>query len=184
MILTEFFDTRQECWKYFFRYEDGNLYWRACLSNRIQIGAKAGYLTNTGYVRVTVFGKAYNLHKIIYEMHHGDTDSMVDHRNRIKGDNRIDNLRLATKSQNEANTEKRSSNSSGYKGVYWLKNAKKWRAKIDYNKKQIHIGLFSSKHEAAKAYNKKAEELQGEYAFLNVINDDSKADMIRIKGVH
>ena len=163
-------NTRQDLWHSLFKYEDGSLYWRVSLSSRAPIGAKVGWLQNTGYLMARVDGDAWNLHKIIYEMHHGDTDSAIDHKNRNKSDNAIDNLRLATKSQNEANTEKRSTNSSGYKGVYWLKNAKKWRAKIDYNKKQIHIGLFVDKHDAAKAYNEKARELHGEYAFLNIID--------------
>ena len=163
------FDTRQELWNHLFRYESGNLYWRVSGSNRAKVGTLAGWLQNTNYRMVRVEGKAWNAHKISYEMHYGDTDSPLDHASRDKSDNSIENLRLATRSQNEANTGKRSSNSSGYKGVYWLKNAGKWRAKIDYNKKQIHIGLFSDKHEAAKAYNCEAKKLHGEYAFLNMI---------------
>ena len=159
--------TRQETWNVIFEYRHGVLYWRKDVDN-VMAGLPAGFMSGE-YLYVRYLGKAYAVHKVIYEMHHGDTEGPVDHRNRNKLDNLITNLRKATKSQNEANTEKRATNTSGYKGVYWLKNARKWRAKIDCDKQQIHIGLFECKHAAAAAYNSKAAELFGEFANLNTI---------------
>lgn len=159
------FTDRQEKWHYYFTYVDGKLFWNSTAFHRV-VGKEAGSF-NGNYYTVRVEGTQHFLHKIVYEMHCGEVDTGVDHRDGDKTNNRIENLRPATKSQNEANTARRSTNTSGYKGVYWLKNAGKWRAKIDFNKKQIHIGLFDSKHEAAIAYNRKAIELFGEYASLN-----------------
>ena len=162
------FTDRQEKWHYYFTYIDGKLFWNNAACHRVA-GKEAGSF-NGNYYTVRVEGNQYFLHKIVYEMHYGEVDTGVDHKDGDKTNNRIENLRQATKSQNEANTTKRSTNTSGYKGVYWLKNAGKWRAKIDFNKQQIHIGLFDSKVEAAIAYNKKATELFGEYASLNELD--------------
>lgn len=158
---------RKTLWNSLFIYEDGWLRWKTNAPPRVA-GKLAGYLT-VKYLFVRYEGKAYAVHKVIYEMHFGEVEGPVDHRNNDKMDNTIGNLRPATKSQNEANTAKRITNTSGYKGVYWLKNTASWRAKIDCNGKQIHIGLFKDKHEAAKAYNEKATSLFGEYAQLNII---------------
>lgn len=160
---------RQALWRTLFIYDDeeGQLLWNEQVSPKVA-GKVAGYLSGQ-YLFVRYKGKAYAVHKVIYEFHFGNTDGPVDHKDRNKLNNRIENLRAATKSQNEANTGKRSTNTSGYKGVYWLKNANKWRAKIDCNKQQIHIGLFDDKNEAALAYNQKAMELFGEHACLNKV---------------
>lgn len=161
---------RRALWHSLFIYDstEGQLLWKETASPKVA-GKVAGYLSGK-YLFVRYEGKAYALHKVVYEMHFGSIETPVDHIDQNKLNNRIENLRAATKSQNEANTGKRSTNTSGYKGVYWLKNANKWRAKIDHNKKQIHIGLFTDKNAAAIAYNQKATELFGEHAFLNEVH--------------
>lgn len=97
----------------------------------------------------------------------GDRQIGIDHINRDISDNRIANLRFATQQQNSANMCKRACNTSGFKGVRVTENKKKWSAYIKYNYKQIYLGIYETKIEAAKAYNKKAVELFGEYARLN-----------------
>jgi hypothetical protein len=92
----------------------------------------------------------------------------IDHINRNTLDNRRCNLRLATHLQNCFNTA-RKKNASGYKGVYLDKRINCWNAGIGHKGKKIYIGCFTSKIEAAKAYNKKALELFGEFALLNKI---------------
>ncbi len=91
----------------------------------------------------------------------------VDH---IDGDglnNRKDNLRLATDSQNQMNTRKRSNTSSQYKGVHFEKDRAKWRAHIKCNGIKTRLGRFNTEEEAARAYDKKAKELFGDFARLN-----------------
>jgi hypothetical protein len=90
-----------------------------------------------------------------------------DHRYHNGLDNRRKNLRECTKAENNWNAGIRIDNSSGYKGVSWHKGNKRWRARIHLDKKEIHIGTFESRVEAARAYDKKATELFGSFAFLN-----------------
>ena len=76
-----------------------------------------------------------------------------DHIDRNGLNNQRNNLREATKSQQRANQNLRSNNTSGYKGVCWHKKAKKWVAQIRVNKKYIYLGLFTNIKDAARAYN-------------------------------
>lgn len=92
---------------------------------------------------------------------------MIDHINGIGTDNRKENLRLVTKSQNMMNRGKQVNNTSGYMGVTYHRPTNKWRAYIKKDKKQIHLGLFKEPTEAALAYNDAATKYHGEYAFLN-----------------
>lgn len=99
----------------------------------------------------------------------------VDHKNDNPLDNTRENLRLCTNRQNSGNTSKRSTNKSGYKGVCWSDRYGKWRATITDHGKQRHIGYFDSDVAAAKAYDKHAVEVFGEFARLNFPNGDASA---------
>lgn len=94
---------------------------------------------------------------------------LVDHINGNTLDNRVKNLRLATKSQNAMNMKSNKNSTSKYKGVSYDKNRNKWRANIFHNNKQIHLGRFNSELEAAIAYNDAAIIYYEEYARLNVV---------------
>ena len=104
------------------------------------------------------------------------TDEMpVDHINDDTLDNRKQNLQHITRNHNVNIKRKLQSNSSsGYRGVYWYVNPGKtscWRAGIAFNRKKYNLGSFPTKELAAMAYNKKAKELFGKYAFQNKINN-------------
>lgn len=106
------------------------------------------------------------MHREILGLKYGD-GKCVDH---IDGNglyNKRSNLRICTNSQNQHNQKVRISGTSQFKGVTWNKGSRKWQSLIRYNGKKIHLGLFSNEIEAAKAYNKKALELFGEFALLN-----------------
>jgi len=94
----------------------------------------------------------------------------VDHIDGNRFNNQRSNLRLATSSQNKCNRGPRKDNKSGLKGVSWHRPLNKWtaRIKIPYGK-YLHLGLFGSKIEAAKAYNGAAEKYHGEFAWLNSV---------------
>jgi hypothetical protein len=92
-----------------------------------------------------------------------------DHKDRSPFNNQKSNLRIATSSQNQANVSKTRFGTSKYKGVHWDKKANKWRASIRFNWKLINLGYFLLEQDAAKAYNEKAKELFGEFAWLNPI---------------
>ena len=92
----------------------------------------------------------------------------TDHKDRNGLNNQRSNLRPATTSQNHGNMPKfRGTYTSQFKGVYWHKKARKWRAQIGVNSKQIHLGWFTDEIEAAKAYDRAAVKYFGEYALLN-----------------
>jgi hypothetical protein len=93
----------------------------------------------------------------------------VDHKFHNTLDNRKKYLRPCSKSENQANAYIRLDNISGYKGVMLYPQNKKWTSQVRFNKKCLNLGYFNTKEEAAKAYNKKAVELFGEFAFINTI---------------
>jgi len=91
----------------------------------------------------------------------------IDHIDGNPANNRIENLRLTTHTQNLWNQKKQKGTTSTYKGV--KKQGKKWRVTFTHNRKQIHVGYFITEVEAAQAYNVAISELRGEYARLNII---------------
>jgi len=92
----------------------------------------------------------------------------VDHISHDGLDNRKRNIRKCTASENACNSRKRRGNtSSKYKGVCWHKASNKWMAYINFNKKREYLGLFTYEEYAARAYDIKAKEIFGKFAFLN-----------------
>lgn len=126
-------------------------------------------LSKNGYPYIKIRNKSVCLHQIPIGVPLGDM--MIDHKNRNKLDCRRENLRYATKAQNSMNREKSKSNksTSEYKGVSWDKSRGRWHCKVKFDGKTINIGRFSDPIDAAVAYNKKAVELFGEFAYLNKI---------------
>jgi hypothetical protein len=108
-----------------------------------------------------------SMHRLIAATPRG---SLTDHRNRNKLDNRRSNLRTSTNSLNQANSRPQDNTQSGYKGVSWDKANAKWRARIQVNGKKQEIGLFHSRHFAAKAYNVCSILYFGEFARLNELS--------------
>jgi hypothetical protein len=124
---------------------------------------------SSGYYRLSFKGKHYLEHRVIYEMFNGPFVGDLDHIDRNKLNNRIDNLRLCTRPQNVVNSKVRSDNKSGYKGVVWHKASGKWQAQTMLKGKRLHLGLFNNPEDAALAYNKKMKELHGDFAVLNTM---------------
>ena len=163
-----------ECHKRFI-YNDGELYYKYTVSHKAQKGDKAGYLEPTkGKMRTCIKGERILIHRVIFLMHHGYLPEypkyQLDHINRDKLDNRIENLRVATNSQNMANKPSCHGKTSIYKGV--CKRGDKWYAQIKYNGKVHHIGSFDDEVTAALAYNDKATIHHGEFAYINKIGGE------------
>jgi hypothetical protein len=95
---------------------------------------------------------------------------LVDHENQDGLDNRRANLRIATRSQNNANQRRRKDNTSGYKGVVWHKRERRWQAQIQVEGKCLYLGGFDDPKDAAQAYNVAAFTHFGEFARLNEIS--------------
>lgn len=117
-------------------------------------GTKAGTINGRGYRQVGVNGKLYLLHRLIWIYVNGDAPfEEIDHINGVRDDNRITNLRTATRSSNMQNQRAARSNSkSGVLGVHWHKARKKWAAYIGVSGKTINLGRFTDKLDAHKAY--------------------------------
>jgi len=133
------------------------------------LGKKRWCLNSGGYVsRTTKLSekRRATLHRLIMNP---PADMEVDHKNGIRTDNRKTNLRICTTLENRRNSAMPSDNTTGYKGIYYCKDRKKWAARIQTGKKNKTIGRFDTKEEAAKAYNEAAIKYHGEFARLNVI---------------
>lgn len=132
-----------------FEYQDGNLIRRTSQGRRGKGGDVAGSLNSDGYMDTGVDGKLYRNHRLIWLWHYGYfPEHGLDHIDRDKLNNRIENLREASPSCNQRNTETRANNTSGVKGVSWCKRARKWRARIKINGEDIHLGYHDDPTEA------------------------------------
>ena len=116
------------------------------------------------YIHISVNGKRYTAHRLIYMYHHGHTPECIDHIDGNGLNNCIENLRAATLTQNQYNSKTRSDNTSGFKGVYFRKPSNKWMAYIKINKKMRYLGLFVNKTDAAQAVIEARVKYHGEYA--------------------
>jgi hypothetical protein len=91
----------------------------------------------------------------------------TDHINGNELDNRRENLRICVHAENRRNSKKNANNISGYKGVSWSKGHEKWKAVIKISYKQEHLGYFKNVLDAARAYDKAAKNIFGEFARTN-----------------
>jgi hypothetical protein len=153
-----------------FEYKDGKLYRKVQMGNAFPVGSVVGNFDKScGYFRTKVRGKQLLVHRIIFAMHHGFMPAYVDHIDQNKTNNRIENLRQCSRSQNTVNSAVRVDNPHKYKGVTFHKSSNRFAAQTFINGKRVHIGLFKTPEEAALAYNEKAKELFGEFAVLNKV---------------
>lgn len=143
----------------------GVLSWRVSTNSRVKVGDEFGCLNKRGYRVGNVDGRLYVAHRLIWVWMTGcDPIIEVDHRNTVESDNRWENLRLATGTQNMGNVRLSSRSKSGLKGVTWDVRNKKWMAKVTKSGQQHYLGLFAVKSDAGAAYMRKAIELFGEFA--------------------
>lgn len=181
-----------------FNYEDGKLIWKerplshfSNEGNRKRFntpyaGKVAGYYNKRtdskrddfGYykVRITLDKSQgmFKLHRLIFLYHHGYLPEIIDH---IDGDtmnNKIENLRESDVASNSKNLKRSLHNTSGYKGVHPNKVSKKkpWSANIHSDKVGYFLGSYTTKEEAAYAYNLAAKVLHKEFANLNDVDFD------------
>ncbi len=127
---------------------------------------KGGYAARGG-IRINGKQMTYLMHRQIMDTPKG---METDHINGNKSDNRRQNLRICTGHENiMAYRSKCKNSTSKYRGVSWYKSRRKWYSAIKFNNKGIFIGYFRIERDAAKAYNKKAQELFGEFAQMNAV---------------
>jgi hypothetical protein len=143
---------------------DGSFVWIKSNSNRAPVGSIAGSVSTAGYIQIALNNKDFYGHRISWAFNKGlPLPDYIDHINGNSQDNRIENLRSVTMSQNLANSKTYSSNKLGVRGV--RRNAKgRYVASMTHNQKYIHIGIYSTLDAAIKARQEKAEEIYGEHA--------------------
>ena len=137
-------DISQKLLQEIFSYEDGNLIWKQSIGKRISVGQIAGRKNNQ-YRMIGLMGNGYMAHRLIFMFHHGYFPKEVDHIDGNKLNNRIENLRAASHSDNLKNQKLKSSNTSGQKNVGWAKREQKWRVRLTINGKDKHIGYFKDR---------------------------------------
>jgi hypothetical protein len=137
-------------------YKDGLLYRKngkqACPKSKAK-----------GYKILNIGTKTFLEHRIIYVMKHGEAPEIIDHIDGNPLNNRIENLRPATKSQNLQNAKLNKKNTSGVKGVCWSKKNNRWIACLEYATKRYYVGYFKEIIDAEKAIQEKRKELCKEF---------------------
>lgn len=118
-----------------------------------------------GYKVGTLLNRHAKAHHVVWALTRGEWPTgIIDHIDGNKANNAPSNLRMASHSQNNFNSKAYRNNRSGLKGVCWNKARSKWVAQIAANGTEKHLGYFSSKEDAHRAYCSAAAELHGEFA--------------------
>jgi hypothetical protein len=147
-----------------FEYRDGELYWKVTKAGGRRPGMIAGSINGNGYRIVGIDYRKYQVHRIVWALCGQPEAEYLDHINGDKTDNRIENLRAASIFENNRNIGLKRNNTSGFKGVSWNKQAKKWVGQVLWNHKNHLAGFFEDKEQCAKAVRELREKLHGEFA--------------------
>jgi hypothetical protein len=142
-----------------FEYQSGKLFYKkreGCMKKGSEVGTKNA----DGYIKTLINRKPYLAHRIIFMMHHGYLPKYLDHIDGNPGNNKIENLRPVTYSQNNLNRGKQKRNTSGFKGVTWVKTENRYSARIAINGKRLFLGYFDDPKKAHEAYCEAAKEYE------------------------
>lgn len=154
--------TQEEVQK-MFTYEDGKLYWDIDPGNQSK-GLRAGCVAHRGYRQIQYKGVVQKEHRVVFLYFHGYLPKIIDHINGVKDDNRIENLRAATPTENQSNRKKANKNSvTGVKNVSKRKDGR-YAVDLRKNRKNIFIGIFDDLEEAKAAAEKARREHHGDFA--------------------
>lgn len=140
--------------------ESGVFTWLDPPSRRVKIGDVAGAVNKDGYVLIQICNKSFRAHRLAWFYAYGEWPvGQVDHINRNRSDNRINNLRITTNQGNSKNKSKPKNNTSGVPGVSWRKDRNKWQARIGVDFKQKSLGFYDDFDDAVAARKRAEEEL-------------------------
>lgn len=144
----------------------GEFRWIKKPSIGVEAGDIAGTTSGEGYRKIKFRGRVFRAARLAWFFVHGSLpQGLVDHRNGNKSDDRIDNLREATRSQNTANSRPRRNSKSGFKGVHFRHDLGRWQAQIKAGGTAHHLGYFATAKAASRAYDAAAIKHFGEFAF-------------------
>jgi hypothetical protein len=145
--------------------DTGIFTWKIKTCKKVCVGKIAGYVASNGYISFSINKKSYLAHRLAWLYVNGNfTKHTIDHINGNKKDNRIVNLREATKSENSWNRKLQVDNVSGIKGVYWHALRNKWMARIMVNNKQMYLGSFDDLKIAEKVILESRNKYHREFA--------------------
>ncbi|RLD81108.1 MAG: HNH endonuclease [Bacteroidetes bacterium] len=153
----------------------GNLTWKVSRQGTKGIGSIAGYISPTdGYIYIGIDYVLYRAHRLVWFWMKGNfPENEIDHKDRIRSNNKWNNLREGDRIYNSQNQNLRSDNKSGIVGVRFRTNRQKWVSQITVNKKLIHLGSFKnfddavlSRWEAEKKYKFSNCHLSTAYKYL------------------
>lgn len=136
-------------------------------SNRVVIGNPLLAGASHGRILIQIQNKVYKAHHLAWVYVYGEWPDEIDHINNNPLDNRISNLRLATRQQNNYNKRHLHRSGSGIKGVTWDKFRKKWFVKINVNKKQIALGRYDDLKKAEQVITAARYKYHDEFANFN-----------------
>jgi hypothetical protein len=150
----------------YFEYRDNNLYWKISKGSAKK-GNLVGYVDKEGYRKVLLRPKSYRVHNLIWAYHYGYLPKQLDHIDGNSQNNAIENLREATYAQNNANRGKHKRNTTGYKGVTWVKTCNKYSARLAVENKRLFLGYYNTPEQAHLAYSQAVKQYCGEFGRLN-----------------
>jgi len=144
---------------------DTGKFYRRTRHGGTRVGRETGTVsTSDGYIRISVDNKRLKAHRLAWLHVHGEWPVEIDHINMVRADNRLCNLRNATRCENSYNrTVQKNNKSSGVKGVTWIAKRRKWLAQIGYSRKNKNLGYFDNLEDAARAYREASLTHHGEY---------------------
>lgn len=143
--------------------ETGELSWKMSRGTAKK-GNVVGSDNGLGYLRASINSKLYLVHRLVFLMHKGYLPVILDHIDGNSRNNRIENLRPASQSQNQHNRKTGKNNTSGFKGVSYHKKSAKFRARISHLNQSIFLGAYNTPEEADVAVRAAREELHGNFA--------------------
>lgn len=152
----------RELWSY--DPDTGIVRWRSKGQGHLA-GEQFGFLGEHGYLIDHALGRTISVHRLIFLLVTGEMPPEVDHRNRVRHDNRWLNLRSATRPENSRNKKRNSHSTEEFKGVSQIGNRFQAHICIDYE--IIYLGAYATPEEAARAYDIAAIEHHGEFACTN-----------------
>jgi hypothetical protein len=138
--------------RHLFYYDGEKLIWEVSRGGVTAGSVWTSPTSGRQYLQVMIGGKLYQAHRLIWLLVYGEWPRQhIDHIDGNGLNNRIENLRDVSQTENNRNRRNQSNNKTGICGVYWYTRGKKWRAEIKVGGKQIHLGYFTDKAEAAAA---------------------------------
>ena len=144
-------------WAYeYLESSDGNLIWRKSDNPRVPVGSIAGCTRKDGYVIIRFKGVNYLAHRLIWFIHHGNCPRLLDHEDKNPNNNKIDNLRPATKRVNGINRNAPKNSRSGKAGVSWDSKQEKWTVRWkEEDGRYSFLGFFDDRELAIEVRTQK-----------------------------